>query len=188
MFLPLWEIVLVPEFPPCKSSKRFSGEASTTRLFPSYDPCKERTRLSEASWSAEQNRTAGALAQKCFHLSWKWNLPSAKSKWSTSLKAKFNPRRKKCFVFKADWVFLFWDKLRLSGLLEYLTGLLILVPSRPDHVAAFGQSVISALNTITPLGTEAAQIVVTRHERWTAWLTGRHGEGTKCYSSSGRKN
>lgn len=148
----------------------------------------QRTRLSEASWSAEQNWTAGALAQKCFYLSWKWNLPSAKSKWSTSLKAKFNSRRKKCFAFRADWVFLFWDKLHLSGLLEYLTGLLILMPSRPDYGAAFGQSIISALNTITPLGTEAAQIVVTRHERRTAWLTGRQGKGRSAAVTQEEKN
>lgn len=53
-------------------------------------------------------------------------------------------------------LFCFGTKLRLTGLLEHLTGLLILVPCGLDYGAAFGQSIISAVNTTSPLGTEAA--------------------------------
>ena len=82
------------------------------------------------------------------------------------------------YHFQADWEFLFGDKLCLSGLLEYLSGLLILVPCRLDYGAAFGQSIISAVNTTSPLGTEAAQQWHTTKDApagWAAWLTGRHG-------------
>lgn len=44
-----------------------------------------------------------------------------------------------------------WDKLCLSGLLENLSGFLILVSCRLDYGAAFGQQ-----TTTSPLGTEAA--------------------------------
>lgn len=108
-------------------------------------------RVLEGTWSGEQNQTAEILARKCFNLSWKLKSSISKIKWSASLKAKFNSCRENAFTFKTDWVFLFWDKLCLSGLLEDLSRFLILVSCRLDYGAAFGQQ-----NTTSPLGTEAA--------------------------------
>lgn len=45
--------------------------------------------------------------------------------------------QRKCITFKTGWVFLFWDKLCLSELLEDLSRFLILVSYRLDYWSRF---------------------------------------------------
>lgn len=83
-------------------------EASTTRVFPSYNPCKQRLRESWKRLGQEnKNQTAEILARKCFNLSWKLKSSISKIKWSTSLKAKFNSCRENASLSKQAECFCF---------------------------------------------------------------------------------
>lgn len=102
--------------------------------------------------------------------------------------------QRKCITFKTGWVFLFWDKLCLSELLEDLSGFLILVSCRLDYWSCFWTAKYNL-----PTGHRSCIVMtcqeksILRLETWHSrrqkgWSAAVAQEGKKISSDWGKEN
>lgn len=177
-FLPLWE-ALVPSFPTCKNREHISEEEnpSQQKYFPSK-ACKR--------WIQEPQKRAGQQNQteqlevfqgSTLPYTENWNLPSANSHWSTSLKGTLNSHRK-IHHFQSSPNILFGDKLRLSGLWSTSLDFWFWCLVNWTMGLLAGNASSQQQKQTSPLGTEAASVWHIQTDASpgrAASPTGRHG-------------